>query len=169
MKKGDVALWLKYRDFGYGKAKLINEKYQHNRLSSSVVNLKWINAFGGEKMGKHLVDINLGDWDGNDLRKRSEIADVKDVYDRYYDYTSSVSHSDWLSVNLTGYTWDLNPFHRLQHVPRHHPRLLPSVTPDLIWLLDRQLSILKQAFPDIEFDFPQFLLDMVNDVGKSEK
>jgi hypothetical protein len=165
MKKGDVELWLKYRDYGYGKARLISEKYKHYRLASSVVDLEWVRAFAGERQGKYLIDINLGDWDGNDLRQRSEIAEVKDVYDRYYDFTSSVSHSDWLSVNLTGYTWDLNPFHRLQHVPRDHPRLLASVAPDMIWLLDRQLSILKQAFPGIQFTFPKPFLDLVNADG----
>ena len=42
-----------------------------------------------EEQSKHFIDIDLGDWAGNNIRARAEEGGTKDIYDSYYDYSSS--------------------------------------------------------------------------------
>ena len=123
--------------------------------SVTQVDPSWINAFLQEEQAKHFIDIQLGDWTGENLRLRAEAGGTKDLYDSYYDYCSSLLHGDWLGAATFGTTWDLNPFHRLQRVPRVYPRNLPSVIPDLFRVLNRLLGSLNSKYSGLDFRFPE--------------
>ena len=87
-------------------------------------------------------------------KKRSKDGGTMDLYDAYFDYTSSVLHGDWLGLNAFGLVWDINPLHRLQHIPRRVLRKVPSVIPDLFRLLNRQIVALDKSLPGLAFSFP---------------
>jgi hypothetical protein len=157
LKKSDLTLWSRYRDYGYGKARLILEKAP--KSDDAIYDQDWLRAFAGEEKAKDLVDIELGDWSCENLRSRAIVASAKEIYDLFYDYTSSVSHVEWLGVNLVAYTWDLNPFHRMMHVPRLAPVVLPSALPSIVRLLNTQASMINTVFPGFEFRLPEHRLE----------
>jgi hypothetical protein len=152
INKSNPDTWQKFRDYGYGKARLLLEKISAE--APIPAEKDWLATFAGEEKSKHLVDIELGDWSGQNLRGRAMDAGLKHVYDAYYDFTSSVSHAEYLGINLIAYTWDLNPFHRRMHVPRIAPVTLPSVLPSLIRLLNLQLEFIDSIFPRLQFRIP---------------
>lgn len=149
--KSDPDLWHKFRQYGSGQAHLISIKLDNELADAHCVDGRWINAFLQEEQAKHFTDIELGDWCGANIRIRAEQGGTKDLYDSYYDYSSSILHGDWLGSATVGTTWDVNPFHRLQRVPRVYPRNFPSVTPDLFRLLNRLLDSLSKIYPGMEF------------------
>lgn len=152
--KNDAELWHRFRKYGTGQAHLISIKLKNQLASAHCVDESYINAFLFEEDPALFTDIQLGDWAGENIRARAEKGGTKDLYDSYYDYSSSMLHGDWLGAATFGMTWDLNPLHRLQRVPRELPRLLPSVVPDLCRVCNRLLGVLDEGFPSIKFRLP---------------
>lgn len=163
VKHDDADLWRKFRQYGSGQAHLISTKLEHELADANCVDTRWINAFLQEEQAKYFTDIELGDWSGANIRSRAETGGTKDLYDSNYDYSSSILHGDWLGSATLGTTWDLNPFHRLQRVPRVHPRNFPSVIPDLFRVLNRLIDCLSKAYPGMEFRLPNLLGSESND------
>lgn len=155
--KNDAELWRRFRLYGSGQAHLISTKLDNALANTHCVDGGWVKAFLQEEQAKYFTDIDLGDWSGENIRSRAEDGGTKDLYDSYYDYSSSILHGDWLGVATVGTTWDLNPFHRLQRVPRVYPRNFPSVIPDLFRVLNRLLDYLNVVHPGIEFRLPSLL------------
>ncbi len=153
--KNDPELWLRFRRYGNGQAYLIATKLENELGSSHCIDPQYIRAFLHEEDPKMFTDIELGDWSGKNIRARAEAGGTKDLYNSYYDYTSSLLHGDWLGAATFGTTWDLNPLHRLQRVPRRFPRCLPSVVPDLCIVTNRLLAVLDSLYPDFDFRLPE--------------
>lgn len=154
--KNDPDLWHRFRRYGMGQAHLIATKLENDLGSSHCVDPTYINAFLHEEDPNMFTDIELGDWAGENIRTRAEVGGTKDLYDSYYDYASSLLHADWLGAATFGLTWDLNPLHRLQKVPRQFPRSLPSVLPDMCVVTNRILETLDSLYPSFEFRLPEY-------------
>jgi uncharacterized protein DUF5677 len=153
--KNDPKLWHRFRDYGSGQAHLIAIKFDNRLGTANCVDRQYIKAFLFEEDPAIFTDIELGDWAGENIRSRAEKGGTKDLYDSYYDYTSSMLHGDWLGAATFGLTWDLNPMHRLQRVPREFPRCLPSVVPDLCRVCNRLLAVLDSRYPEFKFRLPE--------------
>lgn len=153
--KNDPETWKRFRQYGSGQAHLINIKLDNQLAQAHCVDGDYIRAFLFEEDPKMFTDIHLGDWAGENIRSRAETGGTKDLYDSYYDYSSSLLHGDWLGAATFGLTWDTNPFHRLQRVPRDFPRNLPSVVPDLCRVCNRLLTVLDKGYPEFAFRLPE--------------
>lgn len=151
VEKNDPDLWRRFRQYGSGQAHLISVKFENDLAKTYCVDRRWINLFLEEEQAKYFTDIELGDWSGTNIRSRAKQGGTKDLYDSYYDYSSSMLHGDWLGAAMVGTTWDLNPYHRLQRVPRMYPRNFPSVIPDLFRVLNRLLDYLNVVYPGMDF------------------
>ena len=97
----------------------------------------------------------MGAWDNKNLRKMSQEADAKDIYDKYYDWPSGYVHSNWAAVRDSTFELCLNPlhrFHRIATVPRlDMSDALVDVEPLVNMLLD-----------DINKLYPNFTERLVN-------
>ena len=78
----------------------------------------------------------------------SEVAGVKDIYDRFYGWTSSFTHGHWGAIRDSVFDTCGNPLHRLHRVPRKSCNTLPDVIPDVLELVDRILTIVSNIYPD---------------------
>jgi hypothetical protein len=153
--KNDPQTWHRFRAYGSGQAHLIAIKLGNELASASCVDKQYLQAFLFEEDPQMFTDIQLGDWAGENIRSRAEKGGTKDLYDSYYDYSSSMLHGDWLGAATFGLTWDMNPLHRLQRVPREFPRCLPSVVPDLCRVCNRLLAVMDNGYPDFKFRLPE--------------
>jgi hypothetical protein len=52
------------------------------------VDLALMERLANEDMWMEFQDIKLGNWAELNLRKMAEDAEIKDVYDKYYDWSS---------------------------------------------------------------------------------
>ena len=145
--KRSPELWREFRVFGAGQAKLALLKLEQDVGAVRFVDRADLLALANEDLWQEFVDIKLGHWAGEDLRRLSEAAGIKDEYDRYYPWTSTYVHGHWGAVRDTVFATCRNPLHRLHRVPRSAARVLPDVLPDAVRLANRTLEVLDKEYP----------------------
>ena len=118
LKKNEDTLWQSYRAYGAGQAKLAFLKAEADSNPAYNVDLKVLERLANEDVWIEFLAINIGHWETSNLRDLSIKADVKDVYDRYYSWTSNFSHGHWAAIRNTVYDTCANPLHRLHNIPR---------------------------------------------------
>ena len=147
-KKDDAKLWQSYRIYGAGQAKLAFLKLDESVNEPSYVDVQTLEQLANEDMWQEFLNIDLGHWDNTNLRKISMEAGVKDVYDQFYDWTSTFAHGHWGAIRDTVFETCLNPLHRLHRIPRQFARTLPDVVPDACQLVDKILEVVSQLYSD---------------------
>jgi hypothetical protein len=148
LKQDSEDLWLQYRQYGTGQSKLAFLKIADGGGElPKYVSTRTLEALANDDMWQEFVDIDVGHWAGKDLRRISEKAGVKDVYDKYYDWPSSFVHGQWGAVRNTVFDFCINPLHRLHRIPRP-PRLdLEDVGWDGVLLGNLVLDLVDVAYP----------------------
>ena len=149
--KDDKELWKKWRTYGAGQAKLNALKFDEFVESPEFINNDTLESIACEDVWEEFINIELGSWSGLDLRKISELAGVKDDYDKYYSWTSTYTHATWGAVREACFTTCGNPLHRLHRYP--HKSKLPDTLYDACVLVDKILSTLNKCYPTFEFRF----------------
>lgn len=147
-EKDDPGIWQSYRVYGVGQAKLAFLKLDESINEPSYVDVQTLEQLANEDMWQEFLNIDLGHWDNTNLRKMSKEAGVKDIYDQFYDWTSTFAHGHWGAIRDTVFETCINPLHRLHRIPRQSVRLLPDVVPDACELVDKVLKIVSQLYPD---------------------
>lgn len=148
LKEDKLELWRTWRNYGVGQAKLASLKLEKldpappNYLDGEV-----LNRIANEDFWEEFVAIDVGHWAGSDLRKMSEKIGLKDVYDRYYGWTSGFSHGQWGPIRESVFVLCLNPLHRGHRIPKPQtPPSLPKIKDDAIELFDSILAEVDKAY-----------------------
>lgn len=147
-KKDDSQLWESYRVFGAGQAKLSYLKIAEMDEIPSYVNADLLKELANEDMWDEFLAIELGHWEKSNTRKMSEDADVKNIYDRFYSWTSTFSHGHWGALRDSVFNTCGNSLHRLHRIPRESARILPDVLSDACFCIDKILETISQCYPD---------------------
>ena len=153
LKQDDPALWETWRRYGAGQAKLNLLKFEDSVEPPSYIDVDTLDHIASEDIWQEFVTVNLGSWNKMDLRKTSERAGVKDVYDQHYPWTSSYSHAMWGAIRESSYQTCANPLHRLHRYPSMQP--LDDCLQDAAELVDEILELLDREYPT----FSQRLVD----------
>lgn len=149
VKKNALNLWLNYRNYGIGQAKLAFLKLDECENIPNYIDVETLEELGNEDHWQEFVSIDLGHWDKVNLRKMSQDAGVKDEYDRYYPWTSGFVHGHWGAVRDTVFQTCFNPLHRFHRIPRQSgARHLNDVIPDACYLADKILEIVDRIYPN---------------------
>jgi len=149
IKKNNETLWNNFRDYGVGKMKLSYLKTRDLKNKPAFINETFLKAITNEDRWEEFSDIGLGDWDNSDLRKRSEEAGCKDIYDAYYDWASSFSHGSWGAIRESNFTMCANPLHRLHLIPSVIMYPLPGVLEDVVKITNLTLGLINSQYPDL--------------------
>lgn len=147
-KRDDPELWKSHRVYGSGQAKLALLKLEEDSIRPEYVSIDTLQELANEDLWQEYLNINLGHWDKTNLRKMAEDAKVKEVYDRYYPWTSSYVHGHWASIRDACFQTCLNPLHRMHRVPRRETPMLHDVIPDACSLTDKILDLLHALYPE---------------------
>lgn len=145
VKKDDTKLWKSYRSFGSGQAKLVSLKADNFSKMPSFFDLEEINKIANEDVWEEFVNIQLGNWNGTNLRQMSLESETKEVYDKYYDWASSYVHCNWSAVRDSIFTTDFNPLHRLMRVPVPKENF-NDVIKDVVEIVNLQLKQLTKLY-----------------------
>lgn len=141
-------LWLSYRVYGAGQAKLAFLKAQQssgdlpNFLDESA-----LHEIANEDRWQEYLDIDVGHWASSNLRQLASDGDAKDIYDKYYDWSSGFIHGNWAAVRDTNFVSCHNPLHRLHRIPRNVHRSLNSVEPDAVEIVNDMIVVFEKLFP----------------------
>lgn len=90
--------------------------------------------------------MSIGSWDDMSLRQMAIECGAKDLYDKYYTWTSGFSHAHWAAVRDSVFATCLNPLHRFHRVPSP-PKVLPSVLSDMCKHINAMLDQVSAAYP----------------------
>lgn len=145
IKKNEQKLWDEFRVYGTGQAKLSLEKLEDN--TPSYVDIRALKEVANEDAWIEFVPVNLGHWDGANLRKLSEEAGLKDIYVRYYEWPSEFMHGNWGAIREAVYKTCLNPLHRLHRIPEPSPKIFPDSTDDIYLLWTKIVDIVEKEYP----------------------
>lgn len=151
-------IWDDFYDYGTGQTKLIYLKLKELPLQSSCIELEELDFIINEDKDIEFIPIKLGQWGKSDLRTMSEYADVKDIYDIYYNYTSGFVHGTRGAIRESVYQMCSNPLHRYHRIPTQNLSLMPSVTLDFVIIVNKILDCLNLAYPifDSRIDLPEY-------------
>ena len=145
--KDDTKLWEKYRRYGAGQVKLAFLKNLRDVETPDYLDMKTMEALANEDMWMEYEDIDLGHWATSDLRRIAQEVGRKDVYDKYYDWTSGFSHSHWAAVRDSVFVNCLNPLHRFHRIPAFPKQTMPSTLIDACKLSNLVLDDLNHLYP----------------------
>lgn len=141
-------IWDEYRIYGAGQAKLIYLKMKDLKEAVSCIDVEKLENIANEDKWIEFVPMNIGHWESTNLRKMSEECGQKDIYDKYYNYTSGYIHANWGGVREAVFEKCLNPLHRFHNIPTlTNLPFIPNVTNDSIIILNKILDCLDIAYP----------------------
>jgi len=146
-KSDNDKMWLQYRRYGNGQAKLAFLKNIREEDVPEFIDMELLESLANEDRWLEFNDIDLGQWANTNLRKMAEISGVKDVYDRYYDWTSGYAHGHWVCVRDTVFVTCANPLHRFHRIPSPPKSDMPSILRDGCRLVNRMLDELNGLYP----------------------
>lgn len=162
-------VWDDYRSYGTGQIKLIYLKLQELKKDASSIELDEMDSIANEDKWVEFIPINLGHWDSANLRKMAEEVKLKDLYDKFYNYTSGFMHANWGAVRESIYQKCVNPLHRYHRVPTYDLPLMPSVTKDALEITNKILECLSSAYPTFDLRFTEIERLKNKDTKKSKK
>lgn len=159
--RDDLDTWLAYRNYGSGQAKLAFLKADVDTEKASFVDQQVLRMIANEDRWQEMLPINLAHWEKTNLRTMAEKAAVKDVYDRFYPWTSAFVHGNWAAIRNTEFDVCANPLHRLHRLVRDVTAPSDDVLPDGCILADLVLDIVDRLYPK----FPSRLLGERNETA----
>ena len=145
--KNDQKLWERFRHYGAGQAKLALLKISEAKRPPHSVSVELLERLANEDMWQEFVDIDLGHWAGEDLRKMAEVSGTKHVYDAHYGWTSGFVHGQWSAMRDAALTICLNPLHRVHRVPLLYTRQHGDTFADAVDLVESMIQGLLQKYP----------------------
>jgi hypothetical protein len=150
-EKEESRIWDDYRCYGTGQLKMLYLKLKEIGKEISSIGINDLDYLANEDKWIEFVPINLGHWDSANLRKISEEVGLKELYDKYYIYTSGYMHANWGAVRESVYQKCINPLHRFHRIPTYDLPLMPSVTADAREITNCILECLSEAYPKFDF------------------
>ena len=151
LNKDSAGLWETYRNYGTGVAKLAFLKLEQTIGDlPPYVDPNTLEEIANEDIWQEFVNVNIGHWANLNVRDLAIEGGTKDIYDAYYDWTSNYGHGQWGAVRDSNFITCHNPLHRLHRIPRPFHRLLPTVVPDAVNLVNRAIVLLEQAHPQVK-------------------
>ncbi|NTG36982.1 hypothetical protein G6K91_22275 [Agrobacterium rhizogenes] len=148
--KDDRMIWLQYRKYGQGQTKLAFLKNIREEEIPSFIDLDELEEFANEDRWMEFADIELGHWANLNLRKMAEVAGLKDLYDKYYDWSSGYVHAQWASARSTVFINCFNPLHRFHRIPGVLAPAMPSTLVDVAKIVNRMLDDLNALYPSFK-------------------
>ncbi len=140
-------MWQSYRVYGAGQAKLAFLKIQQTQGDlPGFIDEVALHSIANEDIWQEFLDIDVGHWANSNLRKLATDCNAKDIYDKYYDWSSGFIHGNWAAVRDTNFVTCHNALHRLHRIPRVAHRSLNSVEPDAIDLVNEMILVLEGLY-----------------------
>ena len=146
-KRDDPELWSSYRVYGAGQAKLALIKLEESTDQPEFVTQETLERLANEDIWQEFLAINVGHWDKINTRIMSEKAGLKEIYDRYYPWTSQFVHGQWGAIRDSVFQTCMNPLHRLHRIPVESTRMLPDTIADASFIMNGVLGLVDELYP----------------------
>ncbi|HXI65287.1 MAG TPA: DUF5677 domain-containing protein [Gemmatimonadales bacterium] len=145
--RDDPKLWLAFRQYGAGQAKLAFLKLDETELGEvGHVSRDLLDAVANEDQSLEYLTINVGHWDDSNLRLLADKAGVKDTYDAVFPWSSAFVHANWGAFRSCCFDLCINPLHRAHRILRTDALALNDVLDDAARLVDGILDVVARLY-----------------------
>lgn len=152
LKQDTADQWLSFRRYGAEQAKLAYMHLEELGEERCYVARDVLERLANEDQWQDLLPVNIGHWAKANSRTLAERAGIKADYDRFYSWTSTFAHGSWAAARVTMYEQCVNPLHRLHQAPRVPATCHGDVVPDAVYLMEKVLNLVNQAYPGLRVD-----------------
>ena len=143
-------IWEEYQYYGIGGYKLISERYIENQpeLINSHINFEYLNLLISEFQNKEFIDMDTRYFGKGNIRQKFEQVEEDDLYKYHYDYDSQFEHGLWGAIKESSILKCNSAGHQFHGIPDVDDiQKLPDVSHDLVMVLTKHLSVIKEVFP----------------------
>ena len=142
-------IWEEYQCYGIGGYKLISERYIENQpeLTNSHINFEYLNLLVSEFQNKEFIDMDTRYFGNGNIRQKFKQVEEDDLYN-YYDYDSQFEHGLWGAIRESSVLKCTSAGHQFHGIPDiDNVQELPDISHDMVMILTKHLSIIKEVFP----------------------
>ena len=143
-------IWEEYQYYGIGGYKLISERYIENQpeLTNSHINFEYLNLLISEFQNKEFIDMDTRYFGNGNIRQKFKQVEEDDLYKYHYDYDSQFEHGLWGAIRESSILKCTSAGHQFHGIPDVDDiQKLPDVSHDLVMVLTKHLSVIKEVFP----------------------
>ena len=143
-------IWEEYQYYGIGGYKLISERYIENQpeLTNSHINFEYLNLLISEFQNKEFIDMDTRYFGKGNIRQKFKQVEEDDLYKYHYDYDSQFEHGLWGAIRESSILKCNSAGHQFHGIPDVDDiQKLPDVSHDLVMVLTKHLSVIKEVFP----------------------
>lgn len=142
-----------YKIYGVGKYKHILLRLRESDLGSeSHISLPMLEAIVNENMWEEFLDIDIRFFDQQNIKKKFEEVNEKELYEIFYEYTTNYAHGFWGAIRESSQLICNNPLHKFHTVSDYKfNQKLPSVLFDIDTILKKHIALLSEIY-----DFPNW-------------
>lgn len=138
-----------YQVYGVGKYKHIllrvRESSIINEQSHIVVPL--LESIVNEPMWEEFMNIDVRFFDQQNIKKKFEEVNEKELYETYYEYGTNYAHGFWGAVRESSLLFCDNPLHKYHSVPDiYFKQKLTSVAFDIDRILKLYIQLLSKTY-----------------------
>lgn len=156
----------RFKAYGIGKYKLVMSKLREHKYSvseDSQVDEKYMELIVNEDMSEAFVNMSVGYFEKNNVKKKFEVCDEKDLYEIHYEYGTNYAHGFWGAIRESSMLICDNPSHAYHSIPDYQAQqMLSSV------LFDCE-SIMRKVFDAISgyIELPDFYFEYEKGLNKN--
>lgn len=136
-----------FRNYGIGKYKLIMAKLREGKYShdkASHLDPKIMELFANELKDENFLEISLGYFDKDSIKKKCEVVKENELYEIYYDYDTNYTHGFWGAIRESSMLFCDNPSHLYHAVPDYQfDQHLLDINADCIMLLKKLFNLIS--------------------------
>ncbi|WP_214754648.1 DUF5677 domain-containing protein [Exiguobacterium sp. s16] len=142
-----------YQLYGVGKYKHILLRIRDNNVDfESHISVPVVNAIVNESMWEEFINIDVRFFDQQNIKKKFEEVDEKELYEVFYEYTTNFAHGFWGAVRESSMLLCDNPLHKNHTVADFdYSQKLKSVNYDLFKIMKKHIELLSTVY-----EFPEW-------------
>ncbi|SIS04185.1 hypothetical protein SAMN05878482_11077 [Peribacillus simplex] len=142
-----------YQLYGIGKYKHILLRVRESSIErESHIAVPIVETIVNEPMWEEFVNIDVRFFDQQNIKKKFEEVNEKELYEIYYEYTTNYAHGFWGAIRESSMLICDNPLHKYHTVADFNfYQKLPSVIYDILKILKKHIELLSEVY-----EFPKW-------------
>lgn len=146
MENGNV--WNDYEQYGIGQYKLTLARYRELGSDREThIDTKLLEALVNEYKFEEFIDMDTNYFNNDNIRRKAEIVNEKELYSLQYDYDSAYEHGLWGAIRECSMLKCDNPAHQYHCVPTVDNEIrLKSVFADCVYVMNKTIAFINELY-----------------------
>ena len=141
-------IWDDYEQYGIGQYKLTLARYREMGSDREThIDTNLVEALVNEYKFEEFLDMDTSYFNSDNIRKKAEIVNEKELYALQYDYDSAYEHGLWGAIRECAMLKCDNPAHQYHCVPNiENDICLKSVFEDCVYIMNKTILFISDIY-----------------------